>query len=316
MQCTNRKVMDSVNHKWKTSEKRRQTLSIAPWWLVEYIDISKLWHFYCISECFRHFAVVNVWDQLTITSNREYSATTLPGDRKMWVWNIVILHLHLINRSDHDAKPVTIKLIIFYEWAILKGRFLYQINLNLSVPSSLTTGKAETLLSTKITRASWTDADSWTVAICLKVPMATSPICLWRNLGLGIIDPWQVCEGKQSWNQKQQFLSQAWTMFGGLRRCGGTWGCVYEWGCGGRPPRLGQWSAADGSYSSTRSRWHQTNWEEKTRDWTWSSENQISKVIGSAFFIKDRHYFDEIESKMIFLKANFTCIQEWCWSVY
>lgn len=74
----------------------------------------------------------------------------------------------------------------------------------LNLPSSLTTGKADTLLSTKIIRASWTDADSWTVAICLKVPMATSPICFWRNLGLGIIEPWKGGEGGKSWYQKAQ----------------------------------------------------------------------------------------------------------------
>lgn len=101
-------------------------------------------------------------------------------------------------KSDYDVQPVIIKLTLPYEWASshLERNLSYQVNLNISVPSSLTTGKADTLLSTKIIRASWTDADSWTVAICLKVPIATSPICLWRNLGLGIIDPWKVCEGK------------------------------------------------------------------------------------------------------------------------
>ena len=52
-----------------------------------------------------------------------------------------------------------------------------------------------------------------------------------------------------------------------LQRCGGTWGCVYEWGCGGRFLMLGRWLAAGVSYTSTRSRWHQTDWgDNKTHD--------------------------------------------------
>ncbi|TNN48953.1 hypothetical protein EYF80_040843 [Liparis tanakae] len=49
--------------------------------------------------------------------------------------------------------------------------------------------RADTRRSTKAVRASKTDADSWTVAICLKVPIPTSLMRFWRNLGLGIVDP-------------------------------------------------------------------------------------------------------------------------------
>lgn len=66
--------------------------------------------------------------------------------------------------------------------------------------------------------------------------------------------------GKEMVTESAGF-SQACTTFTVLQRCEGTWGFVYGWGCGGRPQRRGRWSAADGSYSSTRSRWHQTNWE-------------------------------------------------------
>lgn len=142
-------------------------------------------------------------------------------------------------------------------------------------PCSLTTGSADTLLSTNMARASYTDADSWTVAICLKVPIASSPICLWRNLGLGIIDPWSeqyLCQSNVEITQTNSCRMKGITLCNFdplwgpemikqiLQICGGTWGCVCEWGCGGRFLMPGRWPGADVSYSSTRSRWRQTNW--------------------------------------------------------
>lgn len=125
------------------------------------------------------------------------------------------------------------------------------------IPCSSTTGSADTLLSTKIERASWSVAVSRTVAMFLNVPIPSSWIGLLMNAGLGILSSWKHswCTDYSTKTHMNIWLNECVTWIEVCSQiCGGIWGFFCGSGCARHFQTLDQWRAACGSYIWVRNR--------------------------------------------------------------